>query len=154
MGLVNDWWSFLTISLNPKLYTSAEWRHLKTWQPFQTYWTEIRAKRRCIWRKRTLTFKWKFESLLSFPTKFHDAVFINIIVTWQCVQIKTFMGDFRSVYCSILFLNGVHFFTFCKNCIRISCHIIFVNKHWPQSWTSSFKAKVLNKLDWCMFFMH
>ena len=28
----------------------------------------------------------------------------------------------------------VHFWTtFCKNSIRISCQIIFVNKHWPQS---------------------
>ena len=54
----------------------------------------------------------------------------------QCLQINTFMGEFSSVYCSILskMVQIVHFWmTFCKNSIRISCQIIFVNKHWPQS---------------------
>ena len=30
--------------------------------------------------------------------------------------------------------------TFCKNSIRISCQIIFVNKNWPQSCPSPFKC--------------
>ena len=30
--------------------------------------------------------------------------------------------------------------TFCKNSIRISCQIIFVNKHWPQSCLCPFKS--------------
>ena len=30
--------------------------------------------------------------------------------------------------------------TFCKNSIRISCQIIFVNKHWPQSCLCPFKG--------------
>ena len=35
----------------------------------------------------------------------------------------------------------LHFWmTFCKNSIRISCEICFVNKHWPQSCLSPFKA--------------
>ena len=31
--------------------------------------------------------------------------------------------------------------TFCKNSIRISCQISFVNKHWPQSCLCPFKYK-------------
>ena len=30
------------------------------------------------------------------------SMFININGSCQCLQIKTFMGDFSSVYCSIL----------------------------------------------------
>ena len=30
------------------------------------------------------------------------SMFINIKGSCQCLQIKTFMGDFSSVYCSIL----------------------------------------------------
>ena len=34
----------------------------------------------------------------------------------------------------------VHFWmTFCKNSIRISCQIVFVNKHWSQSCPGPFK---------------
>ena len=37
----------------------------------------------------------------------------------------------------------VHYLmTFCKNSIRVSCQIIFVNKHWPESWTSPFKLRL------------
>ena len=37
----------------------------------------------------------------------------------------------------------VHFWmTFCKNSIRISCQIIFVNKHWPQSCLCPFNKMV------------
>ena len=37
----------------------------------------------------------------------------------------------------------VHFWmTFCKNSIRISCQIIFVNKHWPQSCLCPFKQPI------------
>ena len=36
----------------------------------------------------------------------------------------------------------VHFLmTFCKNSSRISCQIIFVNKHWPQSCLCPFKSE-------------
>ena len=39
----------------------------------------------------------------------------------------------------------VHFWmTFCKNSIRISCQIIFVNKHWPQSCLCPFKSNMIN----------
>ena len=39
----------------------------------------------------------------------------------------------------------VHFWmTFCKNSIRISCQIIFVNKHWPQSCLYPFKIWTTN----------
>ena len=63
------------------------------------------------------------------------AMFININGSWQCLQIKTFMSDFSSVNCSILSKMVCTFLDdfFCKTSIRISCQIIFVNKHWPQS---------------------
>ena len=32
--------------------------------------------------------------------------------------------------------------TFCKNSIRISCQIIFVNKHWPQSCLCPFNMSI------------
>ena len=39
----------------------------------------------------------------------------------------------------------VHFrMTFCKNPIRISCQIIFVNKHCPHSCPSPFKRRIAN----------
>ena len=41
----------------------------------------------------------------------------------------------------------VHYWmTFCKNSIRISCQIIFVNKHWPQSCLCPFNRK-LDKIE-------
>ena len=68
------------------------------------------------------------------------AMFININGSCQCLLIKTFMSDFSSVYCSILSEMVCTFFDdFCKNSIRISFQIIFVNKHWPQSCPSPFK---------------
>ena len=71
------------------------------------------------------------------------SMFINIKGTCQCLQIKTFMGDFSSVYCSILSKMARAFWmTFCNNSIRISCQIIFVNKHWPQSCLCPFKGHV------------
>ena len=67
------------------------------------------------------------------------AIFINIKGSWQCLQIKTFMSDFSSVYCSIL-SKSVHFLmTFCKNSSRTSCQMIFVNKHRLQSCLCPFK---------------
>ena len=33
--------------------------------------------------------------------------------------------------------------TFCKNSVRISCQIIFVNKHWPKSCLCPFKYPLL-----------
>ena len=43
------------------------------------------------------------------------------------------------------FQNGLYIFwtTFCKNSIRISCQIFFVNKHWLQSCPSPFKYHLL-----------
>ena len=40
--------------------------------------------------------------------------------------------------------------TFCKNSIRISCQIIFVNKHWPQSCPCPFKL-LFSKSTHCKF---
>ena len=57
------------------------------------------------------------------------SMFINIKGSCQCLQIKTFMGDFSSVYCSILSKMARTFLDdFLYNSIRISCQIIFVNK--------------------------
>ena len=43
----------------------------------------------------------------------------------------------------------VHFWmTFCKYSMRISCQIIFVNKHWPQSWASPFNGE-----KWFFFYL-
>ena len=68
-------------------------------------------------------------------------MFINVSGSCQCLQIKTFMGDFSSVYCSILSKMVCTFWmTFCKNSIRISCQMIFVNKYWPQSCLCPFKS--------------
>ena len=50
------------------------------------------------------------------------------------------MSDFSSVYCSILF--KMVWMTFCKNSSRISCQIIFVNKHWLQWCPSPFKKQI------------
>ena len=71
------------------------------------------------------------------------AMFININGSCQCLQIKTFMSGFSSVYCLTLSKMVCTFWmTFCKNSIRISCQIIFVNKHLLQSCPSPFKLCV------------
>ena len=67
-------------------------------------------------------------------------MFINIKGSFQCLQIKTFTGDFRSVYCSILSKMVCTFLDdFLYDSIKISCQIIFVNKRWPQSCLCPFK---------------
>ena len=104
--------------------------------------------------KRTLTFN-KFFLVLSFfshknalvmqfsgkrKITLNYAMFININGSCQCIQIKTFMSYFSSVYRSILSKMVCTFWmTFCMNSIRISCQIVFVNKHWPQLCPSPFK---------------
>ena len=64
-------------------------------------------------------------------------------VSWQCLHIKTFWV-ISTLFIVQSFLKWfVHFWrSFCKNSIRILCQIIFVNKHWPQSWTSPFNVPV------------
>ena len=74
------------------------------------------------------------------------AMFININGPWQCLQVKTYYNIWVT---SALFIVQsfpkwfLHFWmTFCKISIRISCHIIFVNKHCPQSCPSPFNLCV------------
>ena len=68
------------------------------------------------------------------------SMFININGTCQCLQIKIFMGDFS---CLLLnpFQNGLYIFGLLSVRIynRISCQIIFVNKHRPQLCLCPFK---------------
>ena len=62
------------------------------------------------------------------------AVFINTNGSWQCLQIKTCMGVLALFIIQSYPNWFVHFWmTFCKNSIRMSCQIIFVNTHWSQS---------------------
>ena len=68
-------------------------------------------------------------------------MFINIKGSCQCLQIKTLMGDFSSVYCSILSkmvctVLDDFLWEFYENFMSNN----FLNKHWPQSCLCPFKA--------------
>ena len=131
-GLVHDWWSLFTIFFYPNFIHQQSEAILKLDNHFQTYCTGDRAMRG-IWRKRMLNFDSTNESYLSFAINLHYAMFMNIDVSWQCLQIKTLISVLSSVYCSILSKWFVHFWmTFCKNSIRISCKIFLCTNIGPN----------------------
>ena len=119
-GHGHDWWSLFTISFYTKLlYISSMKQSLKRMTIFKLilHWVELHAafeerenkqkNAKFFFTNLELSFfSNKFAFVMQFCGKrkitLNYAMCININGSWQCLQTKTSMSDFSSVYCSIL----------------------------------------------------
>ena len=119
-GLGHDWLRLFTISFYPKLsYYSSMKRSLNRTTIFKliVHGIELHAafeerehkqKNAKFWLKNLelSLFSHKNALVMQFGGKrkitLNYAMFININGSWQCLQIKSFMSDFSSVYCSVI----------------------------------------------------